>query len=245
VLFPELLHAVHLPVEIALIGWGFGAITFARHPEGIVEAQKRASILRVNENKWLREHNPPALGRRFLKRSVIFILLGLWPIIFAFTRDAGSTRASLGITAVEVDCGSVWDATWGSDPTLDLDDTTLDQVRSDCRDNAQSRFTQHRGKVWDTLPAIWDWGGLWKAFIPFWLLAGQFIVRGILLLRRRPADGVPEEAAGVPPPELVGVGAGPVRANGPKVAPNGGPAVPTAERPVRPGSRTDLGGGKS
>jgi branched-chain amino acid transport system permease protein len=246
VLFPELLHAVHIPIEFALIGWGFGAITFARHPEGIVEAQKRASILRVNENNWLRVHNPALLGRRFLKRSIIFVLLGCWPIIFAFTRDAGSTRASLGITAVEVDCGSVWDATWGSDPGLGLDGATLDQVKSDCRDNAQSRFTQHRGKVWDTLPAIWDWGGLWKAFIPFWLIAIQFIVRGLVMIRRAPDDADLGETVGIPPPDLVGVGSAAMTASA--VGPNGpvpAPAAPASDRPVRPGARTDLGGGTS
>ncbi len=241
VLFPELLHAVHIPIEFALIGWGFGAITYARHPEGIIEAQKRASIIRLNENQWLRVHNPVELGRRYLKRSIIFILLGFWPIIFAFTRDAGTVRANLGITAVEVDCGSVWDATWGASPKIDLDSRTLDQVRSDCRDNARTRFTQHRGKVWDTLPALWDWGGLWKAFIPFWLVAIQFIVRGIGLLRKAPPDPELDEAlSGVPPPELVGVAAVPVaaRINGPK-----GPVAPAPA--VRPGARTDLGGGKS
>jgi ABC-type branched-subunit amino acid transport system permease subunit len=248
VLFPELLHAVHFPIEIALIGWGFGAITFARHPEGIVEAQKRMSIVRLNENQWLRRHDPWQLGRRYLRQSIVFLLLGLWPIIFAFTRDAGSVRASLGITAVEVDCGSVWDATWGSTPSFQLDARTLSSVQSSCRHNARLRFTQHRGKVWDTLPAIWDWGGLWKAFIPFWLIAIQFIVRGLRLRRRAPTDEDVGEPVGVPPPELVGVGAGAAagaRTRG-AAAPNGPtPAPAGADRPVRPGARTDLGGGAS
>jgi branched-chain amino acid transport system permease protein len=48
VFFPELLH--HLPGRLAdleYVAFGFGAITFAKHPEGIVEYQKRRSMERL------------------------------------------------------------------------------------------------------------------------------------------------------------------------------------------------------
>ncbi len=53
VLFPVVLEQVlHLPSDIILpiqfAAFGFGAVTFAKHPEGIVEFQKRASIERIN-----------------------------------------------------------------------------------------------------------------------------------------------------------------------------------------------------
>lgn len=44
VLFPLLLEELALPVELSIIGFAFGAITYARHPEGIVEFQKLRSI---------------------------------------------------------------------------------------------------------------------------------------------------------------------------------------------------------
>jgi len=40
-----LLEALGLPPSIAIIGFGLGAITYARHPEGIVQFQTRKSIL--------------------------------------------------------------------------------------------------------------------------------------------------------------------------------------------------------
>jgi ABC-type branched-subunit amino acid transport system permease subunit len=208
VLFPRLLEAVHIPVEFALILWGFGAITFARHPEGIIEARKRASIVKANENQRLRRTNPPLLARRYFRRAIVFALIGIWPLAFAFTREAGSAQANLGITSVEVDCGSVWEATWGVEPDIALDPATNDQVVSDCRDEAFERFTQHRGKVWDTLPAIWDWGGLWKAFIPFWLIAIVYAGQALSLRRRRPIEEEDAGAAVEPEPteELVGAG---------------------------------------
>jgi ABC-type branched-subunit amino acid transport system permease subunit len=48
VFFPELLH--HLPgrwANLEYVAFGLGALTFARHPEGIVEYQKRRSIERI------------------------------------------------------------------------------------------------------------------------------------------------------------------------------------------------------
>jgi branched-chain amino acid transport system permease protein len=50
--FPQLLHLTGLSqgdaAAIAYILFGLGALTFARHPEGIVEANTRASIERIN-----------------------------------------------------------------------------------------------------------------------------------------------------------------------------------------------------
>lgn len=43
-LFPQLLQLLHAPITVQFVLFGFGAITFAKHPEGIVEAQKRRSI---------------------------------------------------------------------------------------------------------------------------------------------------------------------------------------------------------
>jgi branched-chain amino acid transport system permease protein len=65
VFFPELLH--HLPGRLAdleYVAFGFGAITFAKHPEGIVEFQKRRSMERLA--RWRRraggngDEPPPA-----------------------------------------------------------------------------------------------------------------------------------------------------------------------------------------
>jgi len=44
VFFPILLDNLGLEQSIAIIAFGFGALTYARHPEGIVEFRKRASI---------------------------------------------------------------------------------------------------------------------------------------------------------------------------------------------------------
>jgi branched-subunit amino acid ABC-type transport system permease component len=44
VLFPLLLEELSFPVELSIVGFAFGAITYARHPEGIVEFQKLKSI---------------------------------------------------------------------------------------------------------------------------------------------------------------------------------------------------------
>ena len=47
IIFPWLLEALGFVPTIAIIGFGLGAITYARHPEGIVEFQTRKSILRT------------------------------------------------------------------------------------------------------------------------------------------------------------------------------------------------------
>lgn len=47
IVFQWLLEALGFPPTIAVIGFGLGAITYARHPEGIVEFQTRKSILRT------------------------------------------------------------------------------------------------------------------------------------------------------------------------------------------------------
>ena len=44
VLFPLLLEEISFPSELAVIGFAFGAITYARHPEGIAEFQKLRRI---------------------------------------------------------------------------------------------------------------------------------------------------------------------------------------------------------
>jgi ABC-type branched-subunit amino acid transport system permease subunit len=57
VFFPELLH--HFPGRLAdleYVAFGFGAISYAKHPEGIVEYQKRRSIERAVT--WRRRRQP-------------------------------------------------------------------------------------------------------------------------------------------------------------------------------------------
>jgi hypothetical protein len=55
ILVPEVLDllgvssSLQIPVQFAL--FGFGAVTFAKHPEGIVEANKRKSIQRIS--RWV------------------------------------------------------------------------------------------------------------------------------------------------------------------------------------------------
>jgi ABC-type branched-subunit amino acid transport system permease subunit len=49
-----LLEALGLPPSIAIIGFGLGAITYARHPEGIVQFQTRKSILAQRRQAALR-----------------------------------------------------------------------------------------------------------------------------------------------------------------------------------------------
>jgi branched-chain amino acid transport system permease protein len=64
ILVPELLDALgvssslQVPVQFAL--FGFGAVTFARHPEGIVESRKRAAIQAVSRWVVRRYGEPPA-----------------------------------------------------------------------------------------------------------------------------------------------------------------------------------------
>ena len=61
VFFPELLH--HLPGRLAdleYVAFGFGAITYAKHPEGIVEYQKRRSIERVVGRRRRRQPEQPS-----------------------------------------------------------------------------------------------------------------------------------------------------------------------------------------
>ncbi len=43
-LFPELLKALGISPEYQFILFGLGALTYAQHPEGILEAQKRQVI---------------------------------------------------------------------------------------------------------------------------------------------------------------------------------------------------------
>jgi len=63
ILLPELLDALgvssslQVPIQFAL--FGFGAVTFARHPEGIVEANKRKSIQRISAWVVRRFGEPP------------------------------------------------------------------------------------------------------------------------------------------------------------------------------------------
>jgi branched-subunit amino acid ABC-type transport system permease component len=46
-LFPELLKELGLPVGVQFILFGLGALTYAKHPEGILESQKRAAIASI------------------------------------------------------------------------------------------------------------------------------------------------------------------------------------------------------
>ncbi len=56
IVFQWLLEALGFPPTIAVIGFGLGAITYARHPEGIVEFQTRKSILRTVRQGALARH---------------------------------------------------------------------------------------------------------------------------------------------------------------------------------------------
>ena len=66
ILMPELLDLVgvssslQVPVQFAL--FGFGAVSFARHPEGVVEANKRKSIQAVSRWVVRRFGEPPSAG---------------------------------------------------------------------------------------------------------------------------------------------------------------------------------------
>ena len=60
VFVPELLH--HLPGrlrDLEFVLFGFGAITYAKHPEGIVEYQKRKSIERIVRRRAARPRASP------------------------------------------------------------------------------------------------------------------------------------------------------------------------------------------
>jgi len=68
VFFPEILH--HLPARFAgleYVAFGFGAITYAKHPEGIVEYQKRRSMQRFM--RWRGRHEKPPDGSPPAERS--------------------------------------------------------------------------------------------------------------------------------------------------------------------------------
>ena len=49
-LFPELLHHLHVSSSWQTILFGLGAITFARHPEGILDYQKRVVLNRMQRS---------------------------------------------------------------------------------------------------------------------------------------------------------------------------------------------------
>jgi len=65
ILLPELLDvlgvssSLQVPVQFAL--FGFGAVTFARHPEGVVEANKRKSIQALSRWVVRRFGEPPSV----------------------------------------------------------------------------------------------------------------------------------------------------------------------------------------
>jgi branched-chain amino acid transport system permease protein len=50
-----LLETLGFPPQLAIIGFGLGAITYARHPEGIVDFQTRKSILAQRRQRALRD----------------------------------------------------------------------------------------------------------------------------------------------------------------------------------------------
>jgi branched-chain amino acid transport system permease protein len=55
IIFPWLLEALGFPPSFAIIGFGLGAITYARHPEGIVEYQTRKNILATRRRSALKK----------------------------------------------------------------------------------------------------------------------------------------------------------------------------------------------
>ncbi|MBA3304043.1 MAG: ABC transporter permease [Acidimicrobiia bacterium] len=63
ILLPELLDVLGVPsskqIPIQFILFGFGAVTFAKHPEGIVEANKRKSLQRISAWVVRRFGEPP------------------------------------------------------------------------------------------------------------------------------------------------------------------------------------------
>jgi ABC-type branched-subunit amino acid transport system permease subunit len=61
----------HMSASIALIGFGFGAITYARHPEGIVEFQTRRSVLATQKARVLKERAAEMLARAPLPKGYI------------------------------------------------------------------------------------------------------------------------------------------------------------------------------
>jgi ABC-type branched-subunit amino acid transport system permease subunit len=67
VLFPELLKAIGLPSELQFVLFGLAAVSFARHPEGLVEFGKRQQLAAIQ--RWLDRRaaarsagTPPALA---------------------------------------------------------------------------------------------------------------------------------------------------------------------------------------
>jgi hypothetical protein len=47
--------ALSLPAELVIMGFGLGAITYARHPEGVIEYQTRKSILTTIRQRMLKQ----------------------------------------------------------------------------------------------------------------------------------------------------------------------------------------------
>jgi branched-subunit amino acid ABC-type transport system permease component len=65
-LFPELLKSLGIPPEYQFILFGLGALTYAQHPEGILEVQKRAvmdAIQRVIDRRARRSSDPGDVPR--------------------------------------------------------------------------------------------------------------------------------------------------------------------------------------
>ena len=69
VIFPVILEEIGAPPELFLIFFGLGALTFARHPEGIIEAQTRwfmgrllPSALKAPEHTSVETEQPAAIG---------------------------------------------------------------------------------------------------------------------------------------------------------------------------------------
>ncbi len=55
-------NALSLPLQLAFIGFGLGAITYARHPEGIVEFQTRKSVLATIRQRALKKRADALAG---------------------------------------------------------------------------------------------------------------------------------------------------------------------------------------
>lgn len=96
VLFPLLLHdELKFPAQLSIIGFAFGAITYARHPEGIAEFQKLKSVRDQMHHHELAERARVLLDEGALRRWVTpsMALLGAVP---------GLVLAGLGIAKTGV-----------------------------------------------------------------------------------------------------------------------------------------------
>jgi branched-chain amino acid transport system permease protein len=156
VLFPLLLEWLKLPTEFSLILFGFGAITFARHPEGIMEANTRKSVLRMAENKA----NPRLARRRRLIAWAIMCAIAVPVLVRSATRDAGTVDLNAGFALLPIECGTVWEVYTDFDPA-GVDAAQRDTIEPACKTEARWHLTHTAGIK------LWDYGGAWKALFLF------------------------------------------------------------------------------